>query len=191
MDLEHALRLRRSVRVYSAEPLGGALLRRLIDAAIQAPSAVNEQPWLFSVVRDPAVLDRISNGAKAHVLAHPPQGVALEHLHARLDDPAFHVFYHAPALVVISSRSRGRWATENCALAAENLMLAAAAAGLGSCWIGFAQDWLATPDGKATIGVPEDCLPVAPIILGHPAPAPAPVARKEPEIIWIGGSAER
>jgi nitroreductase len=187
MDFETAIYSRRAVREYTAEPVAEPVLRQLIDAAIQAPSAANEQPWVFSVVRDPAVLDRISAAAKAHVLVAPPEGMTPEHLHARLDDPDFQIFYHAPALIVISSATHGRWAAENCALAAENLMLAARAAGLGSCWIGFAQDWLATPEGKTAIGVSQTCIPVAPIIVGHPEYEPGPVARREPDIIWIGG----
>jgi nitroreductase len=186
MDFERALYSRRAVREYTPELVPEAVLRGLIDAAIQAPSAANEQPWVFSVVRDQGALAEMSKAAKAHVLAAPPAGMTPEHLHERLDDPDFHIFYHAPALIVISSASQTQWAVENCALAAENLMLAARAAGLGSCWIGFAQDWLGTSEGKAAIGVPQTCHPVAPIIIGHPRDQPAPVARKEPDIIWIG-----
>jgi nitroreductase len=186
MEFERAIYSRRAVREYKADPVDEATIRRLIDAAIQAPSAVNEQPWIFSVVRDQAVLDRISAASKAHILAAPPEGMTPEHLRHRLSDPDFHVFYHAPALIVISNASRGRWAAENCTLAAENLMLAARDAGLGSCWIGFAQDWLGTPEGKAAIGAPETSEPVAPIIIGYPEYEPAPVPRREPDIIWIG-----
>jgi nitroreductase len=186
MDFERAIYSRRAVREYTTQSVDEATIRRLIDAAIQAPSAVNEQPWIFTVVRDQALLDRISAAAKAHVLAAPPEGMTPEHLHRRLDDPDFHVFYHAPALIVISSASHGRWAAENCALAAENLMLAARDVGLGSCWIGFAQDWLATSEGKAAIGVPQPSTPVAPIIIGYPEFEPAPVPRREPDIVWIG-----
>jgi nitroreductase len=187
MDLMTAIYSRRAVREFTNEPVSEATLRDLIDAAIQAPSAVNEQPWIFSVVRDEAVLASISNAAKAHLLANPPQGVTGEHIHARLDAPEFDIFYGAPALVVISSATEGGWAAENCALAAENLMLAARAAGLGTCWIGLAQGWLGTPEGKAAIRAPADSLPVAPVIVGHPKSEPAPVARREPEITWIGG----
>ncbi len=88
-------------------------------------------------------------------------------------------------LIVISSVTRGPWAVENCALAAENLMLAACAEGLATCRIGFAQTWLTTPDGMATLGLPAAYLPVAPIIVGRPKSPPAPVPRKEPEIRWI------
>jgi nitroreductase len=75
---------------------------------------------------------------------------------------------------------------EDCSLAAENLMLAARAFGLGTCWIGFAQAWLATSEGKAALKLPGGYVPVAPIIVGHPKSAPPPVPRKKPEIHWIG-----
>ena len=54
-----------------------------------------------------------------------------------LNDPKFHIFYHAPVLVVIAAAEPTDWAVEDCALAAENLMLAAYAKGLGTCWIGW------------------------------------------------------
>lgn len=75
---------------------------------------------------------------------------------------------------------------EDCALAAQNLMLAAYAAGLGSCWIGFAQSFLNTPEGKALLGLPSAWVPVAPIIIGYPKTTPDPVPRNEPLIRWIG-----
>jgi nitroreductase len=71
-------------------------------------------------------------------------------------------------------------------LAAENLILAARAIGLGTCWIGFAQSYLATPEGKAQINLPPAYLPVAPIIVGYPGSFPVPVPRKPAEIRWVG-----
>jgi nitroreductase len=108
------------------------------------------------------------------------------HFQEILSDPKFDIFYHAPTLIVISSVAESPWAIENCTLAAENLMLAAHAAGLGTCWIGFAQTWLGTPEGKAALSLPAKYAPVAPIIVGHPKSATPPVPRKEPEIHWIG-----
>ena len=86
---------------------------------------------------------------------------------------------------MIASATAGRWAIENCSLAAENLMLAACGAGLGTCWIGLAQAWLATPAGKAALGLPAACLPVAPIIVGRPKSPTAQVPRQR-----FGGSAD-
>ena len=115
-----------------------------------------------------------------------PAGLVSHHFQDLLSDPNFDIFYHAPALIVISAVAESPWAVEDCSLAAENLMLAACAAGLGTCWIGFAQPWLDSPTGKAALGLPATYVPVAPIIVGHPKSAPPPVPRKEPQIRWIG-----
>jgi nitroreductase len=185
MDLKEAIYTRRAVREFTAEPVPDETLRQLIDAAVQAPSAVNQQPWSFCVVRDKSLLARISGEAKAYMLRTSPMALS-HHFQGILSDPKFDIFYHAPALIVISAVAESPWAIENCSLAAENLMLTAHAAGLGTCWIGFAQTWLGTPEGKAALSLPAKYAPVAPIIVGHPKSATPPVPRKEPEIHWIG-----
>jgi nitroreductase len=186
MDLGTAITGRRAVRDYTNQVVEASTIRRLIDAAVHAPSAVNQQPWTFSVVRDQDVLDRISLDAKSYMRANVPTGPIAEHLLTRLRDPSFHIFYHAPVLILISADAQGPWIVEDCALAAENLMLTAYAVGLGSCWIGFAQGFLNTPEGKAALGLPAGCVPVAPIIIGHPKAPTPPVARKAPRIHWTG-----
>jgi nitroreductase len=187
MELLDAIYSRRAVRAFVEDDVIEAQIRTLIDAAIQAPSAVNRQPWVFTVVRDRALLARISREAKAHLLRTSPAALLSHHFDALLHDDAFDIFYHAPVLIVISANEDGPWATADCALAAQNLMLVARDANLGSCWIGFAQSWLGTPDGKAAIGLSPACVPVAPVIIGHPKPGEAgPVARKAPEVHWVG-----
>jgi len=186
MDLKQAIARRRAVRAYTPEPVDEAHLRALITLAIQAPSAMNRQPWSFCVVRDPAVLQRISDEAKRHLLQASPAGVFAHELQTMLANPEFQIFYHAPALVLITGLADDPWSRIDGALAAENLMLAAADAGLGSCWIGFAQGWLETAEGKALLGIPPERVPVAPIIVGHPAASAPEVPRKGAEISWIG-----
>jgi nitroreductase len=185
MDLNDAIHGRRAVRAYRTEPVDEDVLKGLIDAAIWAPSAVNQQPWSFVIVRDQRLLDCISREAKAHMLttlsAESPR-----HFRDHLSDPDFHIFYHAPVLVLISAVSAGPWTVEDCALAAQNLMLAAYAAGLGSCWIGFAQSFLGTAAGRDALSLPSTHVPVAPIIVGHPQAPAAPVPRQRPDIRWIG-----
>jgi nitroreductase len=167
MDVREAIYGRRAVREFTTERIEEEVLRRLVDAAIQAPSAVNQQPWLFTIIRDKELMARVSNEAKAHMLRTSPAALASHHFLDILNDPKFDIFYGAPVLVVISAAA-GPWAVEAGSLAAENLMLAAHAVGLGACWIGFAQGWLRTPDGKSTLKLPETDIPVAPIIVGHP-----------------------
>jgi nitroreductase len=186
MDINEAISGRRSTREYTSEAVDEAMIGRLIDAAVLAPNAVNQQPWTFTVVRDQAVLDRISREAKSHMLATLPAGEQSAHFRSILDDASYHIFYHAPVLILISAAGQSSWAVEDCALAAENLMLTAYANGLGSCWIGFAQSYLNTPEGKSMLDAPANSMPVAPIIVGHPRAMPPPVARKAPEVRWIG-----
>ena len=64
MDISEAIIGRRAVREYAGEPVSEVPFRRLIEAAVQAPSAVNQQPWTFTVVRDQALLDRVSKGCQ-------------------------------------------------------------------------------------------------------------------------------
>lgn len=184
MDFNETIYGRRAIREYTAEAVDAGQIRTLIDAAIQAPSAVNQQPWLFTVVRDSRLLSEISDQAKSFMLRTSPAALASPHFQTILNDPNFNIFYHAPALIVISAAA-GPWVVEDCALAAENLMLAAHAAGLGTCWIGFAQGWLATPEGKSALKLPAGEVPVAPIIVGHPRSRPSPVQRKTARIDWV------
>jgi len=185
MDINTAIFGRRSVREYAAQPVDQQIIRSLIDAAVQAPSAVNQQPWTFTVVRDQTMLAHISESAKRHMLATMPSRHA-ERFRSRLTDPNFHVFYHAPVLIIISAKEDAPWIVEDCALATENLMLAAYAGGLGTCWIGFAQSFLNTPHGKKALDLPAAWVSVAPIIVGYPKSDTPPVSRTAPVVKWIG-----
>lgn len=190
MNLQHAIRMRRAVRDYRADPIAPDAIHQLISAASWAPSAMNEQPWYFTVVTDTALLDEISTRAKASLLATMDSQSRADHFRDIMADPQFHLFYHAPALVVIATRAAGEWAREDGALAAQNLMLAAVSLGLGTCWVGFAQAWLNSAAGKELLNLPADALVVAPITLGHPKAIPPTVPRKSPTVSWIGNQAD-
>ena len=119
------------------------------------------------------------------MLATLPDDPDAEHFRALLEDPEFHVFYRAPALILISAVVDDPWFAEDCSLAAENLMLSAYGVGLGSCWIGVAQGYLCSPAGKAALGLPAAWVPVAPIIVGHSKAAEQAVPRRQPVVRWI------
>ncbi len=184
MDVMQAIRHRRSVRDYEPEAPSREDIEALIDAAIAAPTAANRQFWSFSVISDRALLDRMSREAKAYMTTSKPLDLP-EHLYEKLADPAFHVFYHAPVLILISAKKNAPWGAEDCALAAQNIMLAALASNLGTCWIGLCQPFLDAPQGRALIGLADDEAPVAPIIVGRPASIAPPTPRKPPNIRWI------
>jgi nitroreductase len=188
MELLEAISSRRAVRSYAETPVGRETIEELIRVAVQAPSAMNSQPWAFGVVVGGEPLRRYSDRAKAALLAVLDQRPALEKYRANLGNPDFNIFYGAPALVLIYAKPGVGVSPEtDCALAAQNLMLAAREQGIGSCWIGFAHVLFDSPELKRELGVPEEYRVVAPIILGYPkGDMPAPTPRNAPEMLfWI------
>jgi nitroreductase len=188
MNVLHAIYTRRSVRAFTREAVDDSDIVDLIDAAIQAPNALNAQSWGFTVVTAPTLLRRIAAETKASALTRlqgaPEQAVMLQHL----AQPDFDVLYGAPALVVIWTTGADDLSTHDCCLAAENLMLAAHAKGLGTCWIGFVESWLQGPDADAVLDLPSGARPVAPIILGYPMAEPAPPGRRPAQVRWLRGA---
>ncbi|MGE5278189.1 MAG: nitroreductase family protein [Acidobacteriota bacterium] len=183
MDVLTAIADRRAIRAYRDEKVDRETVRRLVDAAVQAPSAMDLEPWAFLVFEGASRLSRFSKEAKAHRLASaadlPPDARRL------LADPSFDVFYGAPLLLVICATSAQSQAAEDCCLAAQNLMLAAHAEGLATCPIGFARPWLNLPATRRELGIPPALVPVFPLILGHPGEHPARRGRRAPEIHWL------
>ena len=188
MNLTEAIFARRAVRSYTPQRVGEDTVRSLLLAAIQAPSAMNLQPWTFGVVQDVARLKRWSDRAKAMMLeqAKASRDPKTSHYATLLGEPSFNIFYDASTLVVIGAKERGAYTDADCWLAAENVMLAACAAGLGTCPIGFAIPVLNTPEVKAELALPSSGVAVAAIIVGHPAVTPPPVQRGEPQVLaWL------
>lgn len=189
MDFMDVLKNRRAVRDYTDASVDRWQIDSLINAAIDAPSAMNLQPWAFAVVLGTEEVQEYATRAKEWLLENLSRfrdlGVQQkfeERVHA---DPNFSLFYHAPALVLVLAKSSARQAIEDCCLAAQNLMLAARDRELGTCWIGFALPWLNLPEIKAELGLPDQYQVVAPIVLGYPTAWPESHGRKPPEIHWI------
>ena len=103
MEMIDAIRHRRSARDYAQTPLSREALESLVDAAIQAPSAMNEQPWHFTIIRNRTLLDLISRESKSHMLTALKSLPDADRYRTLLSGEDFHIFYHAPALVVISA----------------------------------------------------------------------------------------
>jgi len=188
MQLLEAIHSRRSVRAYTDRVVDEATIRALLHAAVQAPSAINTQPWRFSIVQSKARLKHYSDRAKETMLtkAHAATDPRAAQFMEVLEDPAFNIFYDAGTLVVIGVETRTTYSDADCWLAAQNLMLAACDLGLGTCVIGFAVGVLNTPEIKAEIGLPESGAALAPILVGYPLATPDPMSRDEPRVLsWI------
>ncbi|HYA37244.1 MAG TPA: nitroreductase family protein [Candidatus Methylomirabilis sp.] len=185
MSVTDAIYHRRAVRDYAPRQIDRNLIRTLLDAAVHAPTAMHEEPWAFAVIQDKNLLDRLSDSAKEEMRREAQDSASRLGRRARdrLAEPDFHVFYNAGTLIVIYAKFAGPFVVADCWLAAENLMLAAYAQGLGTCVIGFAVSALNTPQWKAELKIPAEMTAIAPMIVGVPAGETPPVSRRPPEII--------
>lgn len=175
----NAIYHRRSVRSYAPTPVSSETLHELLEAAIQAPTALHEEPWEFVVIQDKALLRVISEQAKIGLKEQLAAGAGLSPLHD-MTSPDFNIFYNAGTAILICSRMTGPFVAADCWLAAENLMLAAHAMGLGSCVIGSALAAL-NSGLKTELGIPADMAVYVSLIVGYPLSSdPAPSPRKSP-----------
>lgn len=188
-DVFRHIYMRRSVRDYKQEEVPDEILQELIKAGIYAPSALNEQPWKFVVIKNTELIKRCSDRAKQLWLERF-KGLASEdvgELIKLVSAPEFNIFYNAPVLVLIFSRPEVDSPQIDCALAAENMMLAAASIGIGSCWIGLGSPLEADTGLMQEMGVPEGYRLMAQLIFGYPAEkeTQAPERNKDVILKWI------
>jgi nitroreductase len=161
-----AILSRRSIRRYTDRPVSDDLVTDLLRAAMAAPSAHNQQPWQFVVVKDRDLLQGLA-------AANPYGGMARD---AQL------------AIVVCGDLSRekspGFW-VQDCAAATENLLIAANAAGLGAVWTGTYPREERVAKVRALLALPDEIVPLAVVPIGYPAEHPAPADRFDPGCIHI------
>lgn len=162
MDVFEAIKNRRSARAFTHEPVSEEEVMKLIDAATWAPSAGNIQPWEFVVVRDP----EIKRGLSAAAL-----------------DQTF--IEEAPVVIVVcanqlrsgsgyESRGADLYCLQDTAAATQNMLLAAHALGLATCWVGAFQE----EEAKKVLNIPNGVRPVAIIPVGHSAEKPMARSRR-------------
>ena len=139
MQITDAIYKRRAVRSFQTAPVSEDLLMKLLNAAVQAPSAMNLQPWAFVILEGKDLLLEYSERAKRFLLGSMNPESPLHQYRDALADREFSIFYDAGMLVVFCARTSDPSAAEGCCLAAENFLLAALDFGLGTCRIGFAR----------------------------------------------------
>lgn len=161
MDAIQALKTRRSVRVYTSEPVPRSVLEDIVDCARLAPTAMNAQPWDFVVVTEPEKLRSFAETTG----------------HAKF-------LADAPACVVVLSKET-EYYLEDCSAATENLLLAATAHGVASCWVAGEKQAYA-PAICRQVGAPEEYRCVAIVSLGYPAEQPQVEKRPLSDVLHWG-----
>jgi nitroreductase len=165
IDILEAIHTRRSTRDFTDAQVSADKIDTLVRAAMAAPSAHNERPWRFVIVRDPDTLAALSHSTPwAAPIGRAPLGIVL--------------FADTSAL-----KSHSGLPMLDCALAGENMMLAALSEGLGTVWLAAWPFAEYVSSIKAILGAPDEAVAVAMFAVGVPEKAPASIDRFEPD--WI------
>lgn len=169
---------RRSCRAYKKAPVSDAEVDMLLQAAFSAPSAARDSRR-YSVVQNPELLTHINTEAKVAALR-----LAVPNLSELAVQVEFNCLHGAPGAIIISCNSQSVAPESDCATAAENILLAAHAIGLGGCWIFFPLLAFEGDSGaslRKALDIPEGYKPYGFLVFGHPASDNSgPAGRKEP-----------
>ncbi len=158
------IKRRRSVRAYRSEQIADPELEAILEAAIWAPSAMNQQKWHFTIIQNKDMLQKITDVAREIMKSGP------ERMAQRAASPDFSPFFHAPTVVVITGDSTGRFVQIDCSLAAQNIVLAAESLNIGSCIMTSPELIFKSEKGKellVELGVPEGYAHVCTVALGY------------------------
>ncbi|MCD6536803.1 MAG: nitroreductase family protein [Thaumarchaeota archaeon] len=154
-ELLEVIYQRRSIRKYEKKPIPEEILKAILEAGRLAPTAKNLQPWHFIVVRDHEIKRKL------------------------IFTDWNNFIEEASAVIVGCGEMDKKWAVVDVAIALQNMVIAAEALGLGSCWIGAFEE----EEVKRVLGVPNHLKVVAMITIGYPAERPEPPPKKKLEEI--------
>ena len=163
---------RRSVRHYRPELPAKADLEKIVEAGLYAASGKGGQSTLIVAVTDRALRNRLME------------------MNRRIGGWAegFDPFYGAPAVLIVLAKKDSPYVVQDGSLCMGNLMQAAHALGLGSCWINRAYEEFESEEGKAILrelGVEGEYTGVGHCIVGYPeGDAPKPAPRREDRVVW-------
>ncbi|MGB3212097.1 MAG: nitroreductase family protein [Desulforhopalus sp.] len=166
MEFIDVVRTRRSIRKYTDEPVPEEMIESVLRAAMAAPSAGNQQPWQFIVVKERDSLDAI---------------------------PSFHPYSKmvqnaAVAILICGDPDGKKWPAywpQDCSAATQNLLLAARDLGVGTVWAGVYPDEGRMAGFRKLLGIPENIYPFSLIPVGWPATTFRDEDRFNPNLIHL------
>lgn len=184
---------RRSIRRFREEQVKEAELRQILQAGLYAPSAGGRQGVLAVVCQNREVNERLGKTKRGNARPKMAEGAAFvsREQPSIADDPEIkNAFYDAPAVITLFGPKNFLFAKEDAAMAAENMMLAAEALGVGSCYIGAGWEAFDSPYGQEILrewNIPGNLFAIAQVVLGYPMEEkhPAPKPRKEGRVLRV------
>ncbi len=157
------IKSRRSVRSFSSAPVSGDELTQIVEAGQYAPSAMNEQPWHFTVITNQDAIKRLNRACVDSLMQFGNE--AIKNRFSGKDPDSVDLFYHAPVVIVVSGDANAIAPKIDGALAIENMFLAAESLQIGSCWIHALNHVFAAAEGKNML-VEEGIVPSQNVIVG-------------------------
>jgi nitroreductase len=187
-EVIEAIRKRRSVRSYESKPVPRDIIKMIIEAGNEAPSAMNSQPWRFVVFEDEKIKEKLLDAAlpntkKILEMVKDVDQKKYDMIKKRYEELKDPVYYSAPAIIFVIGS--GRYADHSCPLACENMMLAAYSLGLGSCWVGFGAVVTENDEVRNLLELQKDERIFGPILLGYPEVYPERPPKREPQVKWL------
>ncbi len=198
-----AINTRRSTRAYEPKPIPKEIIKTIIEAGNRAPSQGRVvkgkkdplfQPWRFVVVEDPEFKQKLlqttlpiwKKSTEQTQQLFPEWYEKAMRLQEVMDEPKDMVYYSAPVILFVIGLAEY---AVSCALACQNIMIAAHALGLGSCYVGFGSLVKGDTEIVHTLELVDNERIYGPIVLGYPKDLPEARAmlskKEEPKIKWI------
>jgi nitroreductase len=177
-EIMKAIKNRRSIRSFKPEQIADSEIAAIVEAGTYAPSGRGDQSWHFTVVQNTELLHEISK--------------AVKHMYALLDNPflqaqgkseKYHLYYHAPTVLIVSGNKDALLPMLDCAVCVQNMLLAAESLEIGSCWISGIDRLAASAEGRPILEkltIPDGYVPYFQVALGYKkGETPKAAPRKE------------
>lgn len=185
---------RRAIRRFAPRQLEESALQQILEAGLYAPSAGGRQGVIFAVCQNKEVNERLGKIKRAN--SAPKMATATSYVSKEqpsiVDDPKLtNAFYDAPTVITMFAPKNFLFSAEDCAVAAENMMLIADTLGIGSCYIGQGWTAFADPYGQEILrrwNIRTDYYAVMQLLLGYPREGdqhPTPKPRREGRILRV------
>ena len=150
MEAIDSILTRRSIRKFTSKPVPEDLIKKLLQCAMSAPSAGNERPWHFIVIKERGILDEVPKVSPYAAMAREASVAIVICCDINLDT------------------HNGYW-VQDCSAAVQNILIAAHALGLGAVWTGLYPKEDRVKGIQKLLGLPSHVMPLALVPIGYPA----------------------